>query len=65
MNSTDEAETSGYLPEAYRRYEQWSTGHGLEIVYQAFIEARRTDIQTFDVFGQGLTEAGRRLRAGQ
>ena len=57
--------TSGYLPEAYRRYEQWSTGHGLEIVYQAFIEARRTDIQTFDVFGQGLMEAGRRLRSGQ
>ena len=56
--------TSAYLPEAYQRYEQWGTKHGLETVYQAFIESRRNDILTFDDFVQGLVEAGRRLRAG-
>ena len=57
--------TVAYLPEPYRRYEQWGAGHGLETVYQAFIEARRNDVRTFDAFENGLKEAGHRLREGQ
>ena len=56
--------TSKYLPEAYRRYEQWDGGSGLEAVYQAFIEARRNDIRTFDEFRKGLEEANTRLGPG-
>lgn len=57
--------TAAYLPEPYRRYEQWGTGHGLETVYQAFIEARRNDVRTFDAFDSGLKETGRRLREAE
>ena len=57
--------TANYLPDPYRRYEQWGSERGLETVYQAFIEARRNDIRTFDAFENGLKEAGRRLREGK
>ncbi len=56
--------TAAYLPAPYRRYEKWGDGHGLETVYQAFIEARRNDVRTFDAFEMGLTDAGLRLREG-
>ena len=56
--------TAKYLPEIYKRYEQWGSEYGLETVYQAFIETRRNDIQTFDCFGQALADAGRRLMTG-
>lgn len=57
--------TSAFLPPCYRRYEQWGGGHGLETVYQAFIEARRSGVRTFDGFERSLNEAGQRLRDGQ
>ncbi len=57
--------TAAYLPEPYRRYEQWGTGYGLETVYQAFIEARRNDVRSFHGFESGLKEASRRLRGGE
>ena len=53
--------TEHYLPEPYRRYEQWGTGYRLESVYQAFIEARRNDMRTFVDFENCLKETGRRL----
>ena len=56
--------TADHLPEYYSRYEQWGEEHGLETVYQAFIEARRTGVKTIGDFEQGLNGAGHRLRDG-
>ncbi len=53
--------TSKYLPEEYRRYEEWGEGFGLEAVHQAFIEARRNDVRGFDEFQEGLHRADQRL----
>lgn len=57
--------TAKYLPECYRRYEQWGDDHGLETVYQAFIEARRNGVKAFGDFEQSLNGAGHRLRDEQ
>jgi len=53
--------TSKYLPEAYRRYEQWTSDVGLETVYQALVQVRRNDVQTFDEFELALDDAAQRL----
>jgi len=53
--------TANYLPDEYRRYEQWNEGHGLETIYQAFIEARRNDVKSFEEFGRYLTMSAKRL----
>ena len=53
--------TSEYLPEAYRRYEQWALSVGLETVYQALVQVRRNDVRTFDAFELALDDAAQRL----
>ena len=53
--------TSMYLPEQYRKYQEWSNDYGLETVYQEFIETRRNGTCSFDEFHKGLKVTHKRL----